>query len=168
MLIDKHTVVSLHYKLQEDDATGEVVEETFGADPLVFLYGVGQMIPAFEQNLEGKKAGDVVSFGIASAEAYGDYDQDAVALLPMDAFMFEGELAEDLLVPGQTIPLRDEEGNLHQGIIAEVRDEDVLVDFNHPMAGVNLFFTVQVESVRPATAEEIDHGHVHGEGGHHH
>jgi FKBP-type peptidyl-prolyl cis-trans isomerase SlyD len=168
MLIDKHTVVSLHYKLQEGSAEGELVEETFGADPLVFLYGVGQMIPAFEENLEGKQAGDKMSFGIPADEAYGEYDTEAVAALPLSVFMFEGELAEDMLVVGQTIPLRDEEGNLLYGTVAEVREEDVLVDFNHPMAGVDLYFTVEVESVRAATAEEIDHGHVHGEGGHHH
>lgn len=168
MLIDKHTVVSLHYKLQRSDATGELVEETFGGEPLVFLFGVGQMIPSFEENLEGKKAGEVLSFGIPAAQAYGNQDPDAFASLPLSIFMFEGQLAEDMLIPGQTIPLRDEEGNLLYGTISEVREEEVLVDFNHPMAGVDLFFTVQIEDVREATAEEIDHGHVHGPDGHHH
>ncbi len=168
MIIDQNTVVTLHYKLQEDDAEGELIEETHGGEPLTFLFGVGQMIPEFEANLEGKSAGDHFAFGIPHTEAYGAYDDDAVAALPISIFMHEGKIDQDLLQPGRTIPLRDEEGRLLYGTVEEVRGEDVIMDFNHPMAGVDLYFTGHVESVRAATPEEIDHGHVHGAGGHDH
>ena len=168
MIIDQNTVVTLHYKLQEDNADGELIEETQGGEPLAFLFGVGQMIPEFEANLEGKAAGDHFAFGIPHTEAYGPYDEDAVAALPLEVFMHEGEIDMEMLQPGQMIPLRDEEGRTLYGTVEEVRENDVVMDFNHPMAGIDLFFTGKIESVRPATQEEIDHGHVHGPGGHHH
>jgi FKBP-type peptidyl-prolyl cis-trans isomerase SlyD len=168
MIIDQNTVVTLHYKLQEDNADGELIEETQGNEPLAFLFGVGQMIPEFEANLEGKAAGDHFAFGIVHTDAYGPYDEDAVAALPLDVFMHEGELDMDMLQPGQMIPLRDEEGRMLYGTVEEVRENEVLMDFNHPMAGIDLYFTGQIESVRAATQEEIEHGHVHGAGGHQH
>ncbi|MBX2928931.1 MAG: peptidylprolyl isomerase [Saprospiraceae bacterium] len=168
MIIDQNTVVSLHYKLQEDNAEGELIEETNGGDPLTFLFGVGQMIPEFEANLEGKSAGDEFAFGILHTDAYGPYDDDAVAALPLSVFMFEGELDTEMLQPGRTIPLRDEEGRLLYGTVEEIRENEVVMDFNHPMAGLDLYFTGRIESVREATQEEIDHNHVHGAGGHEH
>lgn len=168
MIIDQNTVVSLHYKLQEDNAEGELIEETHGGDPLTFLFGVGQMIPEFEANLEGKSAGDEFAFGILHTDAYGPYDDDAVAALPLSVFMFEGELDTEMLQPGRTIPLRDEEGRLLYGTVEEIRENEVVMDFNHPMAGLDLYFTGRIESVREATQEEIDHNHVHGAGGREH
>lgn len=168
MQIVKHTVVSLHYRLQEDNAQGELVEETFGSEPLVFLYGVGQMIPEFERQLEGKKAGEEFAFGIVAADAYGEADPEAVVELPMTTFMVDGRLATELLEVGRTIPMADQHGHQLMGTVAEVRAETVVIDFNHPMAGQDLYFTGIVEAVREATAEELDHGHVHGPGGHHH
>ncbi|MCB0553708.1 MAG: FKBP-type peptidyl-prolyl cis-trans isomerase [Phaeodactylibacter sp.] len=168
MTISNNKVVTLHYKLQEGDATGELVEETFGSDPLVFLYGVGQMIPEFESQLSGKKAGDAFSFGINSEEAYGEYDPDAVVAIPKDTFVVDGKLDETLLQEGKVIPMRDPDGNQLLGTIMEIKEEEVVMDFNHPMAGADLFFTVSIEEVRDATESEIEHGHVHGAGGHHH
>ncbi len=168
MVIDQHTVVSLHYKLQEDDANGQLIEQTQEGEPLTFLFGAGQMIPEFEAKLEGKSAGDHFAFGILHTDAYGPYEEEAVVALPISIFMHEGQLDHELLKPGQMIPLRDEEGNLLYGTVEEVRNDSVIMDFNHPMAGIDLYFTGQIESVRAATAEEIEHGHVHGLGGHQH
>ncbi len=168
MVIDQHTVVSLHYKLQEDDADGQLIEQTSEGEPLTFLFGVGQMIPQFEANLEGKSAGDHFAFGISHTEAYGPYEEEAVVALPIAIFMHEGQLDQELIKPGQMVPLRDEEGNLLYGTVEEVRDDSVIMDFNHPMAGIDLYFTGQIESVRAATPQEIEHGHVHGPGGHSH
>lgn len=165
MVIDKNTVVTLHYKLQKDNESGELVEETFGNQPLVFLYGVGQMIPEFERQLEGKQAGDEHSFGIPSADAYGEVNPQAVVQVPKESFMVDGKLAEDVLKIGNRVPMMDQNGNRLNGLISAIGDEAVTVDFNHPMAGQDLFFSIQVESVREATPEEIDHGHVHGPGG---
>ena len=165
MKIDKHKVVTLHYKLQEKSAEGDLVEETFGSDPLVFLYGAGAMIPKFEQELSGMAEGDTFAFGIPSAEAYGDYNPDAIAPVPTEAFVVDGELAEDLLQVGRVIPMRDNEGNQLLGTVMEIGEEQVQMNFNHPMAGVDLYFSGRIEDVREATEEEVEHGHVHGKGG---
>lgn len=168
MVIDKNKVVTLHYKLQEGSAEGNLIEETTGKDPLVFLYGVGQMIPEFERQLAGKKEGDTFAFGIISGEAYGDYDPDAIVAIPKGSFVIDGELATDLLQIGKVIPMRDGDGNQLLGTVKEVKDDEVRMDFNHPMAGVDLYFTGNIEDVREATASELEHGHVHGPGGHQH
>lgn len=168
MVIEKNKVVTLHYKLQEEDAEGRLIEETHGKDPLVFLYGVGQMIPEFERQLAGKEVGDTLGFGIKSGEAYGEYDPEALVTIPKGSFVIDGQLATDLLQPGKIIPMRDGDGNQLLGAIKEIRGEEVLMDFNHPMAGVDLYFTVNIEEIREATASEVEHGHVHGPGGHHH
>jgi FKBP-type peptidyl-prolyl cis-trans isomerase SlyD len=168
MIVEKHKVVTLHYKLQEDDATGEMIEETFGSQPLEFIYGTGSMIPEFERQLAGMKTGDAFAFGIKSQDAYGDFNPEAIVNVPISAFVIDGRLAEELLEVGRTLPMQDDQGHRMTGIIAEVGEKEVVIDFNHPMAGVNLYFTGLVESVRDATPSEIDHGHVHGPGGHHH
>lgn len=169
MTIEKNKVVTLNYKLQRDDAEGELVEETFGGQPLVFLYGVGQMIPEFENQLAGKGAGDELAFGIKSADAYGEHNPDAVVSVPKAALGIETEAeAEEVLQVGRVLPLRDQQGRQFTGVVKAVDPQNVTLDLNHPMAGVDLFFTVKVEGVRAATDSEIEHGHVHGAGGHEH
>jgi FKBP-type peptidyl-prolyl cis-trans isomerase SlyD len=168
MTIEANKVVSLHYRLQIGDSDGELVEETFGSEPLTFLFGTGQMIPDFEKNLEGKKAGDEFAFGIESKSAYGEFNPEAVVVLPMDTFMVDGKLAEEFLETGKTIPMSDQDGHRMNGVVKEVKENGVEVDFNHPMAGQDLYFTGKVETLRAATAGELEHGHVHGEGGHQH
>jgi FKBP-type peptidyl-prolyl cis-trans isomerase SlyD len=168
MTIEQNTVVTLHYRLQADNAQGELIEETFGSDPLVFLYGAGQMIPEFERQLAGKNEGDQFAFGIASGDAYGEFDADAVAMFPLESFVIDGKLATEMLSIGNRIPMSDNEGNRLVGVVTEVSQEGVMLDFNHPMAGQDLFFSVAIESIREATPGEIEHGHVHGPGGHHH
>jgi FKBP-type peptidyl-prolyl cis-trans isomerase SlyD len=161
-------VVTLHYKLQEKYANGAIIEHTFDSDPLVFLYGAGQMLPEFERNLAGRQVDDEFSFGIISSDAYGEYDSEDVVLVPKETFMIDGKLAEDLLVPGKIIPMHDNNGNHLRAKVIRIQPDGVLLDFNHPMAGQDLFFTVRIDQIRHATQSEIDHGHVHGEGGHHH
>ena len=168
MHIEKNKVVTLHYRLQEDNAEGEQIETTFDSEPLVFMYGVGQMIPEFERQLSGKSVGDAFSFGISAADAYGETDPEAYVELPLSVFTIDGEVAEDLLEIGRRIPMSDEEGNQIVGTVLAIKDDGVLMDFNHPMAGQDLYFSVRIESVRLATESEIAHGHVHGPGGHHH
>lgn len=165
MQISKHSVVTVHYRLQKDHAEGPVVEETFGNQPLTFLFGIGQMIPDFESNLEGKTNGDKAAFGIKSDKAYGALNPEAIVDLPIQTFMSEGKLMTEFLVIGKTIPMSDENGRQMMGTIKEVTEATVKVDFNHPMAGQDLFFTTEVVDVRAATEEEVKHGHVHGLGG---
>lgn len=161
MQIDQNTVVTLHYKLHRDDAEGPLIEETYGNDPLTFLYGAGNMIPKFEEELEGKEPGEEFSFGLDKEEAYGDYNEDAVITVPISTFMVEGNLAEDLLQEGRRIPMRDQQGNQLNGTVKEVKKEEVVMDFNHPLAGVDLYFTGEIKEVREASESEVEHGHVH-------
>lgn len=168
MKVKKHAVVTLHYKLQENNASGDLIEETTGGEPLVFLQGVGQMIPEFERQLEGKGAGDTFAFGIKSEDAYGEYNEEAKISIPIETFVIDGKLASELLQEGKTIPMRDSEGNMIYGTVLDIGEKEVGMDFNHPMAGVDLYFSGKIEEIREATPSEIDHGHVHGAGGHQH
>ena len=161
MAIEKNQVVVLHYKLQEDDAQGELVESTFDKEPLKFIFGIGQMIPAFEENLENRSQGDDFAFTIEAENAYGLHDDRAVADIPMSEFEVDGKVEPDSIALGKALGLRDSEGNSYQGVIVETSEESVKVDFNHPMAGINLHFSGRIESVREATKSELDHGHVH-------
>ena len=164
MIIEKHKVVSVTYELRQDDATGAVVEATTEDKPLVFLFGVGSMLADFEANLAGKTVGDTTSFGIKAENAYGLRDESAVVSLPKN--IFAGN--EQYLKLGNIIPMQDNQGNPLRGKVVGIGLSEVKMDFNHPMAGQNLFFTVKVIDIRTASQEEIDHGHVHGPGGHHH
>jgi len=168
MQINKNTVVSLSYVLRQDNANGEIIEETRATDPLVFLYGNGQMLPKFEEHLSTLSSGNSFEFTLSSEDAYGDIDPDAIIDLEKNIFQIDGKIDEDMLTIGNVIPMRDDQGNMLQGVVASVSDDSVRMDFNHPMAGNVLHFTGKVLEVRDATAEELNHGHVHGEGGHHH
>ncbi|MNJ85830.1 FKBP-type peptidyl-prolyl cis-trans isomerase SlyD [compost metagenome] len=168
MTVDTNTVVSLHYKLT-NHKTGEQIEETSENQPMEFLYGVERIIPAFEVNIHGLKAGDAFEFSIPSAEAYGDKQDDHVALIPLSVFFDEsGKVDETQIKVGAILPMTDNEGNHLRGTILEITPENVTMDFNHPLAGTDLFFQGTVLEVRQATADEIAHGHSHGAHGHHH
>lgn len=160
-------VISVDYKLFKNSELGEMIESTTGKDPLVFLTGVGQMIPDFENNVTSKKVGETFSFGISSEKAYGERSEDAIIDLPKSTFEYEGEIIPDLQI-GNTIGLQDQEGNPFPAKVVAIEDETVKMDMNHPLAGQNLYFTGKIIDVRDATAEELAHGHVHGVGGHQH
>lgn len=168
MVVETNKVVSVHYTLTEGTAEGQLVESTNGGEPLVFIYGAGMMIPDFERNLAGMKVGDKFSFGIAAANAYGEYDDNALVEVAKNMFEDEGKIPEGLLEVGNMLPLQDQDGNRLNGMVAWVGDDKVKLDFNHPMAGVDLYFTGHVEAIRDAEPAELEHGHVHGAGGHHH
>ncbi|MEO6038539.1 MAG: FKBP-type peptidyl-prolyl cis-trans isomerase [Saprospiraceae bacterium] len=168
MIIAPNKVVSVHYTLTEGTAEGNLVETTSSGEPMAFIYGVGSMIPDFEKNLEGLQPGDKFAFGIPAATAYGEYDDTALVEVPKNMFEVEGKIPDGLLEVGNTLPLQDQDGNQFQGMVAWIGLDKVKIDFNHPMAGVDLYFTGHVENVRDAEPEELAHGHVHGAGGHHH
>jgi FKBP-type peptidyl-prolyl cis-trans isomerase SlyD len=110
-----------------------------------------------------------VSFVIGAANGYGLFDEKNIVNIPIDSFKDEqGNIDTNTIKVGNILPMMDNEGNQFQGIVCDVNDEHVIMDFNHPLAGKDLNFTVSVVDVRPATAEELAHGHVHGDGGHHH
>ncbi len=167
-MIVKNNVVSLHYRLKRGAKDGELIEETFGKDPMVFLYGTGSMIPKFEAEIAGKKVGDKAEFGILAAEAYGELDEKAKVKLPIDLFKVEGAVDMEMLKIGNVLPMQDGDGNRMDGTVIDVTETEVSMDFNHPMAGIDLFFEIEITDVREATKEELEHGHAHGVGGHQH
>ena len=168
LTISENKVVRLTYELSEDSKKDEVIEKVDADQPATFLFGVGGLLPEFEENLFGLKQGDSFNFSIASDNAYGPLDPNALVDIPKEAFTIDGKLQEDMLQVGSILPMRDNEDNFLQGRIVELRDDVVVMDFNHPLAGKDLYFKGTVIDVREATSEEISHGHVHGEGGHHH
>jgi FKBP-type peptidyl-prolyl cis-trans isomerase SlyD len=168
MTIGQNSVVSVNYTLK-NKGTGEQVEQTSVEHPFVFIFGVGGLLPDFENNLNGKKAGDTFDFFIDAANGYGIRQEDHVVMIPVGAFQGEdGKLDEENVKVGVTLPMVDNEGNRMYGQVLEINNEFVKMDFNHPLAGQDLHFTGEVLEVRPATEDEIAHGHVHGPHGHHH
>ncbi len=170
MKITKNTVVSVTYDLEVSDAGNSktFVERADESHPLVFLYGSGGLIPDFEKNVDGLTVGDKFDFEIEAGNAYGPKDEGAIATLPKTIFMVDGRLDEEVLKPGNMVPMSDQDGNKLDGKILEVKETEVIMDFNHPLAGKNLHFKGEVIAVREAVAEEISHGHVHAHGDHHH
>ncbi|PIQ19745.1 MAG: peptidylprolyl isomerase [Cytophagales bacterium CG18_big_fil_WC_8_21_14_2_50_42_9] len=168
--ISKNKVVSLTYELKvlNDNGEKELVETADTNNPMVFLFGASGLPDKFEDNLEGKNEGDSFSFALESEEGYGDYDQNALVNIPKHVFEIDGKLDDEMLMEGNFIPMSDNEGNHMQGRVMEIKDDEVIMDFNHPLAGMKMFFDGKVVSVRDATSEELAHGHVHGAGGHHH
>ena len=154
-------VVSLDYVLRLDD--GEVIDQSDEGEPLEFIQGHRNIIPGLEKAIAGMKVGEKKEVVVEPEEGYGDYDEENQQTMPRSAFPPELELEE-----GLGLQLKDSSsGQTYQVYVADVGDKEVLLDFNHPLAGEKLFFTVHVADLRPATAEEISHGHAHT-GEHHH
>ena len=168
MKTGKNTVVTLTYTLRMDNTEGEIVEVVEKHSPAVFLLGVGTLLEKFEENLDGLGAGDTFSFGLSSTEGYGDMEEDAIVEIPLNAFEVDGQVDMEMLELGNMLPMRDMDGNLMHGKVIAVDTEFVTMDFNHPLAGKNLHFSGEILEVRDASEEELQHRHVHGDGGHHH
>ena len=168
--ISDKKVVTITYDLSVTDENQEkVLVESAEADaPMVFLFGHSGLPEEFETQLDGKNLGDTVEFSLTPEQAYGEYDEQALVEIPKDVFLIDGKLDEDMLQPGNFLPMADNEGNHMQAKVISIGDTAVQMDFNHPLAGMVMHFTGQVADVREATAEELAHGHVHGEGGHQH
>lgn len=161
MKIEKDKMVALSYELREGSFEGEVIEKVPEDDPMVFLYGSGNMLKKFEENLEGKKQGEDFSFLMSPADSYGEYAEDRIIQLPLRAFLVDGKINEDIVAVGKTVPMQDTSGNKLLGLILEIDKENVKMDFNHPMAGKTLAFKGNIIEVRDATDQEL-YAHVHG------
>ena len=168
--ISENKVVTITYDLSVTDENQEkvLVESAEADSPMVFLFGHSGLPEEFENQLDGKNAGDAFSFSLTPEQAYGDYDEQALVEIPKEVFLIDGKLDDEMLQPGNFLPMADNEGNHMQAKVVEVGDEMVTMDFNHPLAGMVMHFEGKVEDVRDASAEELAHGHVHGEGGHQH
>ncbi len=165
MKIEKHTVASVTYSLEVD---GNLIEKTDEQNPLTFLVGLGQMIPGFENQLVGKDQGESYDITVSPAEGYGEIDPSAIVELPQDVFKVDGTIDLNVMKVGNVVPMQDQNGNRLQGTVQQINESTVTVDFNHQLAGKTLNFKGQVLTVRTATPEEVEHGHVHGPGGHQH
>ena len=172
MTIDKNSVVTLGYTLNSRTGLSleeKQVEKTDAAHPFVFIFGAGMLLPDFENAIRGKKSGDKFDFFIPADKGYGVKNEKYVMNIPIDSFKNpDGTLDLNEIKLGNTLSMSDNQGNQLQGKILEVTAVHVRMDFNHPLAGHELHFTGEIIHVRPATSEEISHGHVHGPGGHHH
>lgn len=170
MKISKDTVVALTYELKVNDDEGnkQLIEKVESEQPMTILFGKSGLPEKFESAIEGLEQGQAFNFEINQDDAYGSYEDEAIVKLPKDVFKVDGKFNEDDFPVGSMVPMTDQEGNMLRGRVVEIQPDALIMDFNHPLAGHDLFFEGQVELVRLATAEEIDHGHVHGPGGHHH
>lgn len=167
MIIEKNKVVGIAYNLSIPDIDGdmnlvEIVNET---DPMYFIFEMSGLPEKFEEQLGGLEVGGEFDFTIDPEEGYGDFDPEAVVELPKTLFVMEGIEQDELLTIGNIIPMTNEEGEQMRGQLIEVGDENVKLDFNHPLAGKSMHFHGKVLSIRQATESELEHGHVHGEGG---
>jgi FKBP-type peptidyl-prolyl cis-trans isomerase SlyD len=160
MQIAKHSVVTIDYTLTAPD--GQVLDTSRGKQPLTYLHGVGGIIPGLEAALNGKTAGDAINVTIPPEQGYGQKDPGMVQAVPREAFKGTTDIK-----PGMQFQAQSPQGPRVVTVVA-VNDKEVTVDANHPLAGMELKFDVDVKDVREATPEEISHGHVHGPGGHHH
>jgi len=168
MKIANNTVVSMTYALTENDENGNMIQEVNKDKPFVFLYGSGFLLPKFEENILGLEPSADYSFPLASDVAYGPIREDALLELEKSIFEIEGKIDESILFVGNDIPMQNNDGQTIMGKVLEISDGKVKMDFNHPLAGIDLFFKGEIIEVREATSEEIEHGHVHGEEGHNH
>jgi FKBP-type peptidyl-prolyl cis-trans isomerase SlyD len=160
MSIAQNSVVTIHYTLKDD--AGEVIDSSREGDPIAYLHGHGNLVPGLERELEGKNTGDKVNVSVTPDQGYGEYDKNLVQQVPRRAFQGIGKVTVGMRLHAQT----------PQGpravTVTRIVGDMVTIDANHPLAGKNLNFDVEITNVREATEEELSHGHVHGEGGHHH
>ncbi len=159
MQIAKNTVVSIHYTLRDDQ--GNVLDSSEGKDPLYYIQGIGNLIPGMEEGLEGKLKGDKLDIKVTPEKGYGVRNNALIQKVPRTAF------GDQEVRPGMQFQAQTSNG-AQVVTVTEVGLDSVTVDGNHPLAGVGLNFAVEVMDVRQATEDELEHGHVHGLGGHHH
>jgi len=126
---------------------GKIIEKVSEEKPAAFQFGIGQLLPAFEENLNGLKAMDEFSFILKAVDAYGESDPYAIFDIPIDTFEVDGKLDEKMIQVGNTIPMTDNDGNKHMGRITKIMAEAVTMDFNHPLAGKDLRFSGKVLEV---------------------
>lgn len=160
MQVARDTVVHIHYTLRNE--AGQVLDSSDGGEALAYLHGHGNLIPGLERALEGKASGDKLNVKVTPGEAYGEHDPALVQDVPRSAF----QGIDDVKI-GMRFQAQSNQGP-RTVVVTGVSGDQVTVDGNHPLAGQPLNFEVEVAEVRAATNEELEHGHVHGPGGHHH
>ncbi|MGI2187673.1 peptidylprolyl isomerase [Shewanella oncorhynchi] len=157
MKITQHSAVTIHYRLSDQE--GRLLEDSFDSEPMLYLHGTENLIPGLEAALDGKSKGEKLDVTISAEEAYGPYHDSLRQAVPLEAF---GDIED--IVPGMRFIAETEMGQRPVQVM-EVKDDVVIVDGNHPLAGQSLNFSVEIVDVREASAEEIAHGHIHAQGG---
>ena len=160
MSVAVNKVVTIHYTLTNDE--GKVLDSSEGHEPLAYIHGGGNIIPGLEKALTGRAVGDQFNVSISPEEGYGKRDEELVQTVPKNAFQ-----GVDEILPGMQFQAQTPEG-IQLVTVIKVEGDEVTLDGNHPMADLTLNFSVEITSIRDASQEELDHGHVHGPGGHHH
>lgn len=180
MKIDELTVGTLTYTIRTDSEKGTIVEQAGDDNPRTLLFGMGQVMKSFSDHLFGLEENDTFSFSISPSEAYGERDVEKIFGVSKETFVENGKLRDDLLVQGKMVPLTDDEGKISYARVVEVADDEVILDFNHPLAGKTLFVEGKVVGVRKPTLDEMndavekqrnsgrvhhhhEHGHCHCE-----
>ncbi len=157
--VDDGWVVTMEYSLTVD---GEMVDSSENDEPIQFIQGEGHIVPGLENALYGMAVGDTKAITVSPEDGYGEEDPEAVADIP------RGEFPPQIpLEPGIELQLKNDDGEILDAFIETVNEDMVQLNFNHPLAGKELQFAVKILELRRATAEELDHGHVHGEGHNH-
>ena len=159
MKIGQNTVVEFCYDLEVD---GQIVDKATQERPLDYIHGTGSLLPKLEEHIEGMEPGSKFEVTLSPVDGYGEVDPSRIIDLPKAAFEVNGEVREDLLVPGNTIPMMNSMGGVIPGVVIEVTEDSVKMDLNHQMAGKTLHFTGEIISVREATEKELTEG-LHGE-----
>lgn len=162
MRIAENAVVTIDYTLKNNE--GLVLDTSEGRESLMYLHGVGGLIPGLEKELEGKDKGDSFNLVVEPKDAYGERSEDNMNIVPLEGFKAEGD---EQLEVGMQVQVESEHGP-QIAIVAKIDGEDVTLDLNHVLAGATLHFDVEVKDVRQATEDEKSHGHAHGVGGHQH
>jgi FKBP-type peptidyl-prolyl cis-trans isomerase SlyD len=155
MKVEKNKFVSLIYELRENNSTGRIIETLDERRPLAFIFGSGRLLPVFEENINSLNNGDNFSFSLNSEVAYGEKREDMIVNVPVAVFMTDGKINEDICRVGNEVPMMDTDGNPLNGIINEITDSYVRMDFNHPMAGLDLFFSGKIVDIRDASEQEL-------------
>ena len=159
MKIEQNKVVEFCYELEVD---GQVVDKTTKEKPLDYIHGTGSLLPKLEAHIEGMEPGATFDVTLSPADGYGEVEPERIIDLPKAAFEVNGEVREDLLVPGNTIPMMNSMGGVIPGVVLEVSEDSVKMDLNHQMAGKTLHFKGEILTVREATEKELTEG-LHGE-----
>ena len=160
MEIAADRVVTIHYTLKDDKGT--VLDSSAGGEPLAYIQGHGNLVAGLEKALEGKQDGNTLAVVIPPEEGYGERDEKLIQRVPKRSLQGSGEIKK-----GMQFQARTDDG-MRLFTVTGVIGDMVSLDGNHPLADQTLHFDVEVVSVREATSEELEHGHVHGAGGHHH
>ena len=155
--IAKDTAVKFNYTLKDDD--GNILDQSPEGQPLAYLHGHSNIIPGLEQQLEGKSAGERINAVVEPVDGYGEYQELAVQKVPRDNFQGVEDIQAGMQFQSEA------GGQVMLVTVTDVNDDEVTVDANHPLAGKRLTFDVEIQEVRAATEDELNHGHVHGAGG---